>query len=360
MKMLFKSLISDRTKPVFYNVAKHLFSPVLIWALTVSYMLIANNLIGPAISDLLEPIGYLPWQFDLTLTLLISAFNFIAQFFIIYIPTAIAVRRFNLRSKSLLVIIPVTYLLFFLYAPHSWYMFIYTGEYSLLFSSYSAMEPWVASIYITVQYGIVMLCSVGVARHKIKKFAALDNETANNEDTVCESNDCLDDKEEACEAKQTPVKDCDKITKESHRLFLSLISPLFVVAVSITSFFVLGFRYGFLNPLALVPAIAFVIGGVLPLCLTVFCKIDTSAYAKWRLSTLILSSLNILISALMCLVSNPLFIIFPLICVIITMLNFVAKARNFREGLVVFLSDLQIHTAVFLMVFFAFCSLLGQ
>lgn len=149
------------------DVLKHTILPLLIWVTVILYMNIVNILIAPLI-------GHLCSQLDNTYSEVISVIGLatlvlhtVFQIVIVCIFTTKATRKFSLSAKSLLIIIPVTYLLFALYAPHGWYMLVYTDSWSFIFNKHPAMPYWYASIFITLQYGFVMLCALCATRAKM-------------------------------------------------------------------------------------------------------------------------------------------------------------------------------------------------
>ena len=79
------------------------------------------------------------------------------QLLIICIPTIIVIKYLDLNVKQLLFSIPVMYLLFAVYSPPALYMFVFTGEWNGFWQqSHPAMSAWMASLLITLQYGIVI------------------------------------------------------------------------------------------------------------------------------------------------------------------------------------------------------------
>ena len=59
------------------------------------------------------------------------------------------------------------YVLFAILSPPSIYMFVFTGGLKIGFASgQPAMPSWESSIFITVQYGIVMLITMLIACRK--------------------------------------------------------------------------------------------------------------------------------------------------------------------------------------------------
>ena len=67
---------------------------------------------------------------------------------------------------ALSLIIPIMYLLFLLYNQPFIYIFVNTNEKSVFLDYTPAMPSWKASIFITVQYGIVMLITTLIACRK--------------------------------------------------------------------------------------------------------------------------------------------------------------------------------------------------
>lgn len=83
--------------------------------------------------------------------------HMLIQLLIICIPTIIVIKYLDLNVKQLLFSIPVMYLLFAVYSPPALYMFLFTGEWNGFWQqSHPAMSAWMASLLITLQYGIVI------------------------------------------------------------------------------------------------------------------------------------------------------------------------------------------------------------
>ena len=83
--------------------------------------------------------------------------HILIQLLIICIPTIIVIKYLDLNVKQLLFSIPVMYLLFAVYSPPALYMFVFTGEWNGFWQqSHPAMSAWMASLLITLQYGIVI------------------------------------------------------------------------------------------------------------------------------------------------------------------------------------------------------------
>ena len=94
---------------------------------------------------------------------LINAF---AQVAIVSLTTIVAIRKFSYKIKCLTFSIPIMYLLFLLYNQPFIYIFVNTNEKSVFLDYTPAMPSWKASIFITLQYGIVMLITTLIACRK--------------------------------------------------------------------------------------------------------------------------------------------------------------------------------------------------
>ena len=149
------------------DVLKHTILPLLIWVTVILYMNIVNILIAPLISHLLNQLDNTYSEIISIIWLATLVLHTVCQVVIVCIITAKLTRKFDLTAKSLLAIIPVTYLLFALYAPHGWYMLVFTDSWSFIFNKHPAMPYWYASIFITIQYGLVMLCAIAATRAKM-------------------------------------------------------------------------------------------------------------------------------------------------------------------------------------------------
>ena len=128
---------------------------LFIWLLTVLY----NGIFVNYMSDLILSISNPSW------------FGFVAhiliQLLIICITTIITIKYLDLNLKQLLFSIAIMYLLFAVYSPPALYMFVFTGEWNGFWQqSHPAMPSWKASIFITLQYGIVMLITTLIACRK--------------------------------------------------------------------------------------------------------------------------------------------------------------------------------------------------
>ena len=175
--MLIRRIVISCSKLDRYDVLKHTLSPILIWVTIVVYMNTVNILIAPLISHLLNQLDNTYSEIISIIWLATLVLHIVCQIVIVCIFTAKATRRFSLTAKSLLIIIPVTYLLFALYAPYGFYMLVYTGRWSFFFTTHFEMPYWYASIFITLQYGFVMLCALCATRAKMYP----DNDKENKE-----------------------------------------------------------------------------------------------------------------------------------------------------------------------------------
>lgn len=130
---------------------------LLVWALTVLY----NGIFTNYLSDLFLSVSNPSW-FGLIVHTLI-------QLLIICTLTIITIKCLKLNVKQLLFSIPIMYLLFAIYSPPALYLFVFTGGWNGFWQqSHPAMPFWLASLFITVQYGIVMLITTLVACRKNK------------------------------------------------------------------------------------------------------------------------------------------------------------------------------------------------
>lgn len=118
---------------------------LFIWGLTVLYNGVLVNYLANLFLSLSNPswLGFIV--------------HILIQLLIICIPTIIVIKYLDLNVKQLLFSIPVMYLLFAVYSPPALYMFVFTGEWNGFWQqSHPAMSAWMASLLITLQYGIVI------------------------------------------------------------------------------------------------------------------------------------------------------------------------------------------------------------
>lgn len=118
---------------------------LFIWGLTVLY----NGVIVNYLANLFLSFSNPSWLGFIV--------HMLIQLLIICIPTIIVIKYLDLNVKQLLFSIPVMYLLFAVYSPPALYMFLFTGEWNGFWQqSHPAMSAWMASLLITLQYGIVI------------------------------------------------------------------------------------------------------------------------------------------------------------------------------------------------------------
>ena len=118
---------------------------LFIWVLTVLY----NGIFVNYLSDLILSISNPSW--------LGFVANILIQLLIICTSTIITIKYLHLNVKQLLFSIAIMYLLFAVYSPPALYMFVFTGEWNGFWQqSHPAMSAWMASLLITLQYGIVI------------------------------------------------------------------------------------------------------------------------------------------------------------------------------------------------------------
>ena len=128
---------------------------LFIWLLTVLY----NGIFVNYLSDLFLSISNPSWLGFIV--------NILIQLLIICTSTIIMIKYLDLNVKQLLFSIAIMYLIFAVYSPPALYMFVFTGEWNGFWQqSHPAMPSWKASIFITVQYGIVMLITTLIACRK--------------------------------------------------------------------------------------------------------------------------------------------------------------------------------------------------
>ena len=118
---------------------------LFIWLLTVLY----NGIFVNYLSDLILFISNPSW--------LGFVAHILIQLLIICTSTIITIKYLDLNVKQLLFSIAIMYLLFAVYSPPALYMFVFTGEWNGFWQqSHPAMSAWMASLLITLQYGIVI------------------------------------------------------------------------------------------------------------------------------------------------------------------------------------------------------------
>ena len=109
---------------------------LFIWGLTVLY----NGVIVNYLANLFLSFSNPSWLGFIV--------HILIQLLIICIPTIIVIKYLDLNVKQLL---------FAVYSPPALYMFVFTGEWNGFWQqSHPAMSAWMASLLITLQYGIVI------------------------------------------------------------------------------------------------------------------------------------------------------------------------------------------------------------
>lgn len=138
----------------------YIILPFVIWLTILIYMLL-HEFIASFVTINSPHVAVL---------IIVLIFNFIFQVAVVSIFTSIAVKKFELNLKSSFLALPVMYLLFAIYAHPSLYLFIFTDEWSGFWLQYQPPMPfWEASLFITLQYGIIMLITTLIATAKNKK-----------------------------------------------------------------------------------------------------------------------------------------------------------------------------------------------
>ena len=130
--------------------------PFAIWGIMVSYVLL-NKFIGNFTENV---------ELSIVLIILVLIFNLGLQLSIICVCTVFAVKKLDLTLKRVFLSLPIMYLLFGLFSPPSIYLFVFTDGWSFFFRKHPAMLSWKASIFITLQFGVVMLITALVVTRK--------------------------------------------------------------------------------------------------------------------------------------------------------------------------------------------------
>ena len=133
--------------------------PFAIWATMIFY----HGIVLKPFSDLMTNISA---PFVLSFVL-----HTIVQLLVISSLTVTAVKKFGYKLKYSIISVVLMYVLFAILSPPSIYMFVFTGGVQIGFASGQPEMPfWLASLFITVQYGIVMLITTLIACRK--KYAS--------------------------------------------------------------------------------------------------------------------------------------------------------------------------------------------
>ena len=129
--------------------------PLAIWVTMIFY----QGIVLKPFSDFMMNISA-PFVLSIALHTLV-------QLLIICALTVTAVKKLGYKIKYLIISVVLMYVLFAVWSPPSIYMFVFTGGVQIGFASgQPAMPSWKASIFITVQYGIVMLITTLIACRK--------------------------------------------------------------------------------------------------------------------------------------------------------------------------------------------------
>ena len=129
--------------------------PDAIWGTMIFY----HGIILKPLSDLMMNISA---PFVLSFVL-----HTIVQLLVISSVTVTAVKKLGYKLKYSIISGVLMYVFFAFLSPPSIYMFVFTGGLKIgIASGQPAMPSWKASIFITLQYGIVMLITTLIACRK--------------------------------------------------------------------------------------------------------------------------------------------------------------------------------------------------
>ena len=132
-----------------------LLLPVIIWSIMILY----HGVFFKPFSDFMTSVSA-PIPLSLILHTLI-------QLLILCIITTAAVKKLGYRVRSLIISIPVMYLLFAVYSPQSLYFFAFTGGYQIAFGEpQPAMASPIAAIFIVLQYGFVVIVTAFITAER--------------------------------------------------------------------------------------------------------------------------------------------------------------------------------------------------
>ncbi len=140
-----------------------LILPVCIWWFVNLYILLFKGVLLPMFNVLMDNSSGSTYPWLIALLVLINLIN---QVLIICLLTSVASKKFEFSVKKLTLSLPLLYLLFVIWHQPSLYLFVYTDEWYLIFTKHPMMPSWKASIFITLQFGVVMLITTIVATHK--------------------------------------------------------------------------------------------------------------------------------------------------------------------------------------------------
>ena len=137
------------------NKIRPIVLPLAIWVTMIFY----HGIVLKPFSDFMMNISA---PFGLSFVL-----HTLVQLLIICTLTVTVVKKLGYKIKYLIISVALMYVLFAIWSPPSIYMFVFTGGVQIGFTSgQPAMPFWLASLFITVQYGIVMLITTLIACRK--------------------------------------------------------------------------------------------------------------------------------------------------------------------------------------------------
>ena len=139
--------------------------PVVIWIATIIYVVLFKVAGVPAYNLIMDNSSGSFYPF---ITAMLVLINSTVQVLIICRLTLLANKKLDFSAKQLVLSLPILYLLFLIFHLPSLYMFVYTDEWYLIFKEHPTMPSWKASIFITLQFGVVMLITTLVASRKKK------------------------------------------------------------------------------------------------------------------------------------------------------------------------------------------------
>ncbi len=87
---------------------------------------------------------------------------------IVWALSFIAAKKFGFSIKGAAAGLPVMYTLFAVYHVPSQYLFVYTDEWSFMFTDHPPMNRFFAAFWITLQFGIIMLITATAVYAKAK------------------------------------------------------------------------------------------------------------------------------------------------------------------------------------------------
>lgn len=166
------------------TITKSTILAIIIYLLNISFTWMNNNPSGEGkdVSD--NPL----------LVFCVLALYLLLQLSFEIVPTWIMTRKFRYTYRMLPLTVIIMYILFAIYEPPAFYLLVYTGEVHWFFDVIPAMPYWQASIFITLQYSIVMLITIAITnairkrKANVKNIADLQAEAAVSVEQVSENN----------------------------------------------------------------------------------------------------------------------------------------------------------------------------